>query len=239
MVEELYFSKAPIIEALISIEIENLPDLKLESFQMIDKAYPGHESIFKNEFTFDVLNASAKAQRTVLGVKATSEDGKQIAQFKTDGFTFSRLAPYNGWNAFSAEAKRLWDIYETLVAKQPVAKALVIRYINKLILPLGPNINEYFNVYTYFPDDYPVRAQNYFLRLEILLNEPAAGVLIMQQAQLPQEAPDTVAFLLDNEFRFSLTNDTPPIWELATEVRHLKNATFKRLLTEKTQELIR
>jgi uncharacterized protein (TIGR04255 family) len=239
MVEELYFSKAPIIEALISIEIENLPDLNLGSFEMVDKAYPGQEPIFKNQFTFDVLNTSAKAERTPLGVKATSEDGKQIAQFKTDGFTFSRLAPYNGWDAFSAEARRLWDIYQTLVTKRLVAKALVIRYINKLILPLGPDINEYFNVYTYFPDDYPVRAQNYFLRLEILLNEPVPGVLIMQQAQLPQETPNTLAFLLDNEFRFSLTNSTPPIWELATEIRHLKNATFKRLLTEKTQELIR
>jgi uncharacterized protein (TIGR04255 family) len=238
MMEEIYFSKDPIVEALISIEVESSDDSNVELLGAADTGYSGKEPIIGSNFMFDVQTASARGEKKNLGYKFTSDDGKQIAQFKTDGFIFSRLAPYNGWNAFSTEAQRLWKVYEASLANRPKPKSLVVRYINKLMLPMGPNIDSYLNVYTFFPDDYQVTVQSYFVRLEIVLAKPTVGVLIMQQAQTPSGSPEILGFLLDNEFRFPIS-EVSEIWPLAADVRRLKNETFDRILTDRTKELLR
>ena len=52
-----------------------------------------------------------------------------VAQFTRNGFVFSRLKPYEGWETFEAEAKRLWCIYRELAEPSEVQR-LGVRFIN-------------------------------------------------------------------------------------------------------------
>lgn len=64
------------------------------------------------------------------GVHFTSLDGKNIAKFQRDLFSFSRLEPYEDWEHFSSEAIRLWNIHADLVLPTDVQR-LGVRYINR------------------------------------------------------------------------------------------------------------
>ena len=48
-----------------------------------------------------------KAQFQVDGYVFTSADGKQVVQYRLDGFTFSRLRPYTRWEEVFAEAQKV------------------------------------------------------------------------------------------------------------------------------------
>jgi len=45
------------------------------------------------------------------GLRFQSADQLHVAQFKRDGFVFSRLRPYQTWEQFEEEAKRLWKLH--------------------------------------------------------------------------------------------------------------------------------
>jgi uncharacterized protein (TIGR04255 family) len=58
---------------------------------------------------------------------------RYVAQFKPNGVVFSRLAPYQSWEPFEAEALRFWDAYVEL-ASPPVVQRLGVRFINQIML---------------------------------------------------------------------------------------------------------
>lgn len=52
-------------------------------------------------------------------------------QFTRDGLAFSRLTPYEDWNAFVGEAQRVWGVFVEL-AEPPEVQRLGVRYINRI-----------------------------------------------------------------------------------------------------------
>src|SRR4029077_18354423 len=69
-----------------------------------------------------------------IGYRFSAADGRQLVQFRLDGFTFSRLAPYTQWETVFEEASRLWRVYETAAPLEEVSR-IAVRYINLLPLP--------------------------------------------------------------------------------------------------------
>lgn len=67
------------------------------------------------------------------GLRLTSTDGLQVAQFLRDGLVFSRLRPYTDWASFSSEAVRLWRIFVELGAPKEIER-LGVRFINRVEL---------------------------------------------------------------------------------------------------------
>ena len=55
----------------------------------------------------------------------------QIAKFSPEGFTLSRLFPYENWEKFHNEAIRLWRVYSQL-AKPVEVLRLGLRYVNRI-----------------------------------------------------------------------------------------------------------
>jgi len=66
------------------------------------------------------------------GFRLTSLDKRYVVQFTREGMVFSRLAPYESWDAFSAEGKRLWRIFIELAEPSEVER-LGIRFINRVL----------------------------------------------------------------------------------------------------------
>jgi uncharacterized protein (TIGR04255 family) len=68
------------------------------------------------------------------GFRLQDAQNRHVAQFTPHGVIFSRLEPYEKWQAFQAEAMRFWSIFLE-IAKPLAIERLGVRYINRI--PLG------------------------------------------------------------------------------------------------------
>lgn len=134
-----HLAAAPIVEAVIEwrARAEHWPadDLRAKLVERLPD-YPQCHPQQRVEF-----QAAASAENTAArvqqdrehGVRFESADQRQIAQFTRDGFAFSRLQPYENWERFSSEARRLWRIFVELVLPTEIQR-LGVRFINRLAL---------------------------------------------------------------------------------------------------------
>jgi uncharacterized protein (TIGR04255 family) len=119
-----HLAAAPIVEAVIDwrarAERQWEPgDLQAKIAERLPE-YPNRQLQHLLEFAAQgVMGANeshaAASQRSGWhGIRVSTPDELYIAQFTRDGFTFSRMHPYNEWASFSAEARRLWRIFVEL-----------------------------------------------------------------------------------------------------------------------------
>jgi uncharacterized protein (TIGR04255 family) len=96
------------------------------------------------------------------GLRMESTDKLQIAQFNRDGFAFSRLMPYESWQQFYNEARRLWSIYSELAKPIEIQRA-GLRFINRIMLPgLEVKIEDYLNPFPKPPHGLELPFANFF-----------------------------------------------------------------------------
>jgi len=100
--------------------------------------YPKKEARQNKQATF-LIGPDDRPTSTVedlgfTGVQVASGDGKQIALFGKDLFSFSRLQPYESWDIFRAEAMRLWEVYCAFGARAEIQR-LGLRFINQIQVP--------------------------------------------------------------------------------------------------------
>jgi len=118
------------------------------------------------------------------GYRFTSDDGLHIAQFKRDGFAFSRLKPYDNWDQFEAEALRLWNIYLEL-AKPLEVERLGVRFIN-LIFPIQPEqLSSLLMNPPKCPDQMPMPVQDFMSRTTFDIPEYPYHLNVTQTMQPP------------------------------------------------------
>ena len=142
MVESIQFPNAPITEALLDIRVK-LPvqtDLKtLATFQdAIKLRYPLRQErlAWRGQIEIKstpVTHVSQSAAGGPDGYLFTSNDGRQVVQARLDGFTFSRLKPYDKWESLRDEARELWQHYVQIASTERHSVAL--RYINRIEIP--------------------------------------------------------------------------------------------------------
>lgn len=240
-----HYGHAPIVEAVLDIRVssDRPPTLSvLESIQREFNAdYPKRSN--RVQMTSEILAgdsvASSMSQRQI-GFLFASDDDRQVFQVRLDGFSVSRLAPYDRWGTFVAEAKRLWAAYRQTV-KPTAATRLALRYINRINLPLPVrDFGDYLRTLPEISPDIPQGLAGYFMRLEIPQDE-IGTMLVLTEALLPTSAADeTVGVLLDSDvFRPVNITDDLEIWSCFEELRLKKNEVFEACITDKTRELIR
>src|SRR6266540_2275623 len=151
-----HLDRAPITEALVDFKT-NLPDDfpvdKLSSVSsQLKNDYPNREeqNTFQAQFRFEGKGAVEPTPVTTkaLGLRGyffRSSDGLKVAQFRRDGFTFNRLAPYTTWEDVRAEALRLWTLYRE-IAQPDGLERLALRYLNRLVVPPRGNLETYLDV---------------------------------------------------------------------------------------------
>src|ERR1017187_1434521 len=187
--ETLHFDKAPIVEAIIGVDLEemlgeeSLSGLK-ELGEQLQPSYPTSEDMKMGQYELK-LGSQPKQTETHLGYFFKSADGLQVVHARRTGFGFSRLAPYQKWEAFFEEAKRIWLLYRQAIGPVRLTK-WTVRYINKLFLPEGEHMENYLQVYPHIPEGLPQELYGCFLRLQIPVAEPQ-GLLTQQLIGLPKE----------------------------------------------------
>ena len=198
------YARPPITEAVIEIRVSLPSEVTLETLAAVHDSvratYPARRNRYHVEGLIEGYaggeGVSAQARQSQIGFQCLSSDGRQIALFGLSQFSFSRLAPYEGWEPFKAETQRLWGMYRA--ATRPTAINRVgVRYINRLDLPLPfGDFNEFLRTVPEVAPDLPQGLSAYFMRLEIPHDE-AQALLVINQALVPSEDTDVASVILD------------------------------------------
>lgn len=243
--ERLHYSKAPITEAIIDLRVKPREGLSLSDVEQVrrgeEQSYPDvrHFAIAHGHFEVgERVGASATQQET--GFVFSSADKKQVVQTRIDGFTFSRLAPYETWESFRDEGRRLWTLYRERVSPAEVRR-LAVRYINRFDLP-GTQIElkDYFRTTPEVSPDLHQLMSGFFMRV-VIPQEELKGQLIINQTIVPPANPAVLSVVLDIDlFReIEVPNSEDEIWQFFEQLHDRKNNVFEACITERAREIIR
>ena len=240
-----HYARAPITEAIIDLRVVLPESARLEDLSAIARGredeYPHKQD---RHFTLGQMQlgeqVSASASSRHIGYLFKSADGCNIFQARLDGFTMSRLAPYDRWERFRDEARRWWDEYYH-VAKPTIATRIALRYINRLDLPLPlADFKDYLRTVPEVSPDLPQGLAGYFIQLRIPLVD-INSMAVLSETIIEPVKPGVVSVVLDIDI--SRSDDLPSnhnaLWEFFEELHVRKNEVFEACITDRTRELIK
>jgi uncharacterized protein (TIGR04255 family) len=239
-------SKAPIVEAVIEIRAKAGSAYQEEEARKVFEDELTGYGYLDSLRTFQFHTGQPKEQMINnfewQGIRFQSGDKRQIAQFKRDGLVFSRLAPYNGWPAFSTEALKLWDIYKEHV-KPENPQRLGVRFINRIQLASADDkIDDYIRQGPQSPSNlnFPLAS---FLHKDFLIvpGQPYAINIIttVQHAQGRNDNFGALILDIDVITTESFHDDKPRLQQRLEDMRRLKNKVFFSMITAKAKEKFR
>jgi uncharacterized protein (TIGR04255 family) len=240
-----FLRNAPIREAIVDIKVS--PPIGLESldpvFESLKATFPQQESMQQSTFGFELgpkVMRTARMEGSIQGRRLTSDDGKHIVQFRVDGFTFSRLPPYETWETLRERAEPLWTLYQQKAKAEKITRAAV-RYINVMSLPMPiTDFKEYLSAPPSLPNALPQEMGGFFSRVIVIHREIDAAAFVTQA--LESSLDNKVQVILDIDvFQESkstdwLANDAQT-WNKLEQMRDFKNRIFFESITEKTAGL--
>ena len=248
MVETTRFPNAPITEALLDIRVK-LPaqtDLaKLATFHdAIKQKYPSkHERMaWRGHIEIQaspVAQVSQSAAGGPDGYSFTSIDGRQVVQARLDGFTFSRLKPYDKWEALRDEARELWQHYVRITSPEAVTR-VALRYINRIEIPLPiRDFKDYILTTPEIAPDLPQGLGSFFMRLVIPDPKAQAVAIVTETVEPIDESSNRLPLIFDIDvFRMAAFNvQDKSLWETLEQLHDLKNDIFFKSITPKAKEL--
>lgn len=240
MIAQRHLENAPIKEAIIDIQINRSSNFNIKELEPL---YLEFKDRYPN---FDVLNESVlglgRGQNNLvttsvghkqIGYKYTSEDEKNIVQFRDNGFTFSRLDPYREWEDMSAESRALWDIYKKSCGSCSI-KRIATRFINILRIPLPiTDFSEYLTAPPIVPEELPQGISSYLSRIVIQNPEIDATAIVTQALDSAEQGHAPITFDIDVFKTCEYSTDEEIHWEILDKLRTFKNQIFFESITEK------
>ncbi len=238
----LRLPKAPIVEAVLDIECEMPPKVDLESMEgraleALGREYPRRERQFVQEHTFQATAAAApkfSVRRDIQALRFRQEDGRQLVQVRSQGFSFNRLAPYSSLDDYLPEIERAWRVFVGLAAPIQV-RAVRLRYINRIPIPLGSgrvDLADYFSMGPGIPEEEGLTFVNFLNRFSLVEMKTGHQVNIILAADGIGEL--SLPVILDIEAVGELAAE-PADWQAILvkilALRELKNRTFLNTLT--------
>lgn len=235
--------RAPIIEAVLDIDCDlpptlNWNDLKITAREAFREAYPKARQQFVQNHVVTAGEQGAPAFEFNEGLGALqflTEDEKQLVQFRANGFSFNRLAPYTTLDDYLGEIQSAWEKFRELAGPVMVRK-IGLRMINRIFLPMEGGhfkISDYLTTSPRLPDTGMKLGIVGFLDQQVVADEETGNLAnIVKTSQLPEE--DRLPVILDIDAYF-LCQMPPPEWsELLPRIeslRNLKNRIFHHTLT--------
>ena len=249
--QRLNYPKAPIIEAVIDLRVTPVEGFEVAQFdalrERLQSEYPQRKLIG----TVDVeigpehgLKVEDNEQRRGIGLR--SADGVRSIQARLDGFTFSQSGPYNAWEPFRDEARRLWDIYRSLYATSEITR-VAHRVINQLNMPSEPalELRKYLHTAPIMAPKFPDgEVHGFFMQLQLWLSDLECSVVV-NEASVPPPNEETISVMLDFDlFReqfekpWSIEQDEE-MWNFLDRLHVRRNEMFEASLTDQMKELLR
>ncbi len=246
--DKRHYSKAPIIEALIDIQVA-LPSGFTESrlaeiADSLGGKFPIRNNITAIQMQLDTGNADDEkhhlsSSSDKLGFRLSDEINSRVLQLKKTGLTFSHLPPYTDWEHFSQDAREYWGRFLEYCKPEKVTRCAV-RYINRIDIPVSPiELEDYLSVYPHIPSGIPQMVNGMFLQLH-LFQEDLNSTAVIKEAVVAPVIPGGFSIMLDIDL-FKITSIQPnstEVWDTLEQLRIRKNELFESFVTDTTRELI-
>ena len=238
-----HLRNAPIVEAVIDFRVLRREGVSPDRFA-------GLQSALGSQYSQATLIQSFEAQLILSQEKVPSSStvtaplgwqyraDSMVAQFRVDGFTFSKLVPYTTWNGVFSEALRLWAAYIKVAQPAEVVR-VAVRYINRLQVPVPAQLSDYLAAPPLVPPPISQQLQQFLCRLVIDDGGRNASAVIVQASE-PLIGPPAITLLIDiDAFKESLAvaPEDPRLPEMFLQLRDLKNEIFFASITERTAEM--
>jgi uncharacterized protein (TIGR04255 family) len=135
----------PIVEAIVDIDCElppgvNLADLENSARESLRDGYPQLQKRLLQQIQLRQQDNTDPEHEFSDGELNTllfrSADNRQLTQFRRSGYSFNRLAPYEGMDVYLPEIKRTWENYCAIARPLRIGK-IGLRTVNRIALPLN------------------------------------------------------------------------------------------------------
>lgn len=246
-----HYDKAPITEAIIDIQVVAPETVTLDALRSLQdrdsERYPDRGKVFRAsvvvEDPVDHEGMSTQTSKVQRGWAFSSGDKLHVWQARRDGFTFSRMSPYESWEPFSSEARRVWNLTREVLTPTMISRAAV-RYINRIEIPLPlKDFKDYLRTVPEVSPALPQGLLSFFMQLQIPQPDLNA-LLILNQTLAPPPAlvpePRSVSIILDIDLfcADNLPLDDDSLWNLFERFHDRKNEVFEGCITDATRRLI-
>lgn len=242
-----HYSNAPITEAIIDLRYSLPEHANLEMLQATrfgeEERYPKSNEMYSMEgsFTFEKgATTASTTQHEKIGYRFASADGKGIWQSRLDGFTFSRLAPYESWLPFVSEAERLWKIVRRRTDPVRIER-VAVRYINRIDIGSDErfDLHEFFATRPEVGSKLPYDMSGFFMQIRLEL-PGISSQAIVNQTMVEPSREGVFSFILDIEVirEVDAPQTDEDIWEFFEKLHTQKNEVFEASITDKTRKLI-
>lgn len=170
----------------------------------------------------------------MLGFIFRSASQASAHQARRDGYTFSRLEPYENWPALEAGALAGWANYQAVLEPEEL-HTVAVRFINRVKFPLeGFKLARYFTAPPVPPPDLGWQFNGFMHQSLYVVPDSPCAVRIVLMREPVATPEDSVAFIMDIEVTLKefLAATGRRLAEVLGEMHDLKNKAFFHLLTE-------
>ena len=247
-----HYSKAPIIEAVIDIQVTLPSDLPIAHLtdlaDRLKDEFPIRTKISSLQASFQVnLDAKIEDEKSnkfsstqdELGLRLADNANSRILQLKKVGFTYSHLPPYSDWDRFSKEAKGYWELFVQHCKPEKVTRCAV-RYINRIDIPKTPiEIENYLNIYPHIPEGIPQTIIGMHMQLQ-MPQKDLESMAVINEAVVEPAIPGGFSIIVDIDlFKvLSIKPTSKEVWDTLEQLRIRKNELFEGFITNNTREII-
>lgn len=241
MAEFRQLSRPPLREAIIDVRVTPDEALRQEGLNaardLTAKAYPKVQEqwLFEGQVHLgEEAELAPESRKRFNGLIFRSDDETRAVQFRVDGFTFSRLAPYTDWEEVFPEAMQLWNFYIDVTKPRYVTR-LATRYINAIGLALPLNLGEYFTAPPSIPPSVDLELAGFLTRTTN--RDPRTDCWVHITQALEEVVIDervTVVLDIDAFKNVHLTSfDEEEILDVFSQLREIKNKVFFKSISER------
>ena len=239
---------APVVEALLDIRVHAAEGTTVESIEQALSpqkfGYLRKGPILRSRFGITVSPqetslTQSELNTAIVGVRMHSSDEKYVAQFTTEGFTLSRMEPYESWEGLVQEARRIWPEYTACVVPSSIHR-VAARYINNLRLPIkaGERFRQYLVGLPEMPPEFPQAVFSFLQRFAVYDQDSGATAILTQALEsFSPGAPAPVILDIDVFREMQFAPDSSEVWTYLDGLRRLKNRFFFGALTDAAVEL--
>ena len=235
-----HLKNAPLKEAIIDLRASVPDDFNserlLELVELLRDDYPKMRTQRIMQAEFKLPSGKSDTTQLGTGVWLTSGDGKQIAQFRTDGFTVNRLRPYTSWRELFPEALKLWEHYVNVTNVDHVSR-VAVRYINRIDLPLRVDFDDYFTAPPKIPEGLPQTLGAFLTRI-VMVDEDTNTLANVTQSLERGLDEKSVSVILDIDTyrQGQFSSDVAELTPIFEELHAFKNRIFFGFITEQTAQ---
>lgn len=238
----------PIVEAVVDIDVEMRPGFVLvEARERLAAAYADRYPVVRErEFDAHEIRKTpgsvglVKSQSGLESLLFIQTDDKQLVQARRRGFSFNRLAPYEGFGPYRSEIELRWQQFCEVIEPVRVV-AIKMRFINRIEVPLEDgqvDLDQYLRIGPRAPDDDAFGFTGFSSRSAMF--EKATGVQVVVSLASRPSGGDSLALILDIEAAADCAcdpRDLNTISERLEMIRKTKNLAFRKSLEDKCHAL--